>query len=95
LVILLVILGVILFNATGDTPRFIVILVIGYPGYCFALRAGKPGRQCSGTTKSHGPDNRHCHTGKARERITLKELVPGDIVVLAAGDMIPADVAVC
>jgi P-type Mg2+ transporter len=34
---------------------------------------------------------RHGQLGSARQEIDIKELVPGDIVLLSAGDMIPAD----
>ena len=93
LVILLVILGIISY-ATGDTPGSIVILVMVILGivlrYVQESRADHAAEQLKAMVRTTATVIRD---GKRKE-ITLKELVPGDIVALAAGDMIPADVRV-
>jgi Mg2+-importing ATPase len=93
LVILLVILGIISY-ATGDIPGSIVILVMVILGivlrYVQESRADNAAEQLKAMVRTTAAVIRE---GKRKE-ITLKELVPGDIVALAAGDMIPADVRV-
>jgi Mg2+-importing ATPase len=93
LVILLLILGIISF-ATGDTPGSIVILAMVILGivlrYVQESRADNAAEKLKSMVRTTATVIRD---GQRRE-ITLKELVPGDIVALAAGDMIPADVRV-
>ncbi len=43
---------------------------------------------------SESIDNTRQNTASRREELPIKELVPGDIIVLSAGDMIPADLRV-
>ena len=93
LVILLVILGIISY-ATGDTPGSIVILAMVILGivlrYVQESRADDAAEKLKSMVRTTATVIRD---GKKKE-ITLQELVPGDIVALAAGDMIPADVRV-
>ncbi|MGA2489413.1 MAG: magnesium-translocating P-type ATPase [Anaerolineales bacterium] len=93
LVILLVILGVISY-LTGDTPGSIVILVMVILGivlrYIQESRADNAAEQLKAMVRTTATVIREGQ----RKEISLKELVPGDIVALAAGDMIPADVRV-
>ena len=59
-----------------------------------SILAGSSRRRSSGKAQGHDPCNGHgVRDGKARE-IPLRDLVPGDIIKLAAGDMIPGDVRV-
>ena len=64
----------------------------GDPRRVAALCAGSPGGRGRGEAESD--DQRHGGRGARRkeEEIPLKQLVPGDVVKLSAGDMIPADV---
>jgi len=91
LVILLVLLGVISF-ATGDLRATIMILAMVLLGivlrYFQESRADHAAEQLRAMVTTTATVIRE---GK-RQEIQLKELVPGDIVTLSAGDMIPADV---
>jgi Mg2+-importing ATPase len=93
LVILLVILGIISY-ATGDTPGSIVILAMVILGivlrYVQESRADNAAEKLKSMVRTTATVIREGQ----RKEITLKDLVPGDIVALAAGDMIPADVRV-
>ena len=64
----------------------------GGVGRVVAIRAGDPRghgrRQTEGDDQGHG----HGHSRRTAKEIPLQELVPGDVIKLAAGDMIPADV---
>ncbi|MGZ6346092.1 MAG: magnesium-translocating P-type ATPase [Anaerolineales bacterium] len=91
LVILLVLLGVISF-LTGDMRATIVILTMVILGiilrYVQESRADNAAEQLKAMVRTTTTVIR----GDQRKEIPLKELVPGDIVALSAGDMIPADV---
>jgi P-type Mg2+ transporter len=91
LVILLVILGAISY-LTGDMRATIVILTMVILGivlrYVQESRADNAAEQLKAMVRTTTTVIR---TGQRKE-ISLKELVPGDIVTLSAGDMIPADV---
>jgi Mg2+-importing ATPase len=93
LVILLVILGAISF-ATGDIRATIVIFTMVILGivlrYFQESRADNAAEQLKAMVRTTATVIRDGQ----RKEILLKELVPGDIVALAAGDMIPADVRV-
>jgi Mg2+-importing ATPase len=93
LVILLVILGGISF-ATGDMRATIVILTMVILGivlrYFQESRADNAAEQLKAMVRTTATVIRDGQ----RKEILLGELVPGDIVALAAGDMIPADVRV-
>jgi len=91
LVILLIILGVISF-ITGDMRATIVILTMVILGivlrYVQESRADNAAEQLKAMVRTTTTVIRDGQ----RKEIPLKELVPGDIVALSAGDMIPADV---
>ncbi len=91
LVILLVILGAISY-LTGDMRATIVILTMVILGivlrYVQESRADNAAEQLKAMVRTTTTVIR---AGQKNE-ISLKELVPGDIVTLSAGDMIPADV---
>jgi P-type Mg2+ transporter len=93
LVILLVILGSISYF-TGDIRATIIILLMVVLGIVLrfvqenrADNAAEKLKAMVTTTATVIRDGRH-------SEVTLKDLVPGDIVSLSAGDMIPADVRV-
>jgi Mg2+-importing ATPase len=93
LVILLILLGVISF-ITGDMRATVMILVMVLLGiilrYVQESRADTAAEKLQAmvsTTATVIRDGKH-------QEIALKELVPGDIVVLSAGDMVPADVRI-
>ena len=91
LVILLVILGAISY-LTGDMRATIVILTMVILGivlrYVQESRADNAAEQLKAMVRTTATVIR----AGQRKEISLKELVPGDIVTLSAGDMIPADV---
>ena len=91
LVILLIILGAISY-LTGDMRATIVILTMVILGivlrYVQESRADNAAEQLKAMVRTTTTVIRN----DQRKEIPLKELVPGDIVALAAGDMIPADV---
>ncbi|HEX7619655.1 MAG TPA: magnesium-translocating P-type ATPase [Anaerolineales bacterium] len=91
LVILLILLGAISY-LTGDMRATIVILTMVILGivlrYVQESRADNAAEQLKAMVRTTTTVIRE---GQQKE-IPLKELVPGDIVTLSAGDMIPADV---
>ncbi|MCX6036188.1 MAG: cation-transporting P-type ATPase, partial [Chloroflexi bacterium] len=90
LVILLILLGVISY-LTGDMRATIVILTMVILGivlrYVQDSRADNAAEQLKAMVRTTTTVIREGQ----RKEIPLKELVPGDIVTLSAGDMIPAD----
>jgi Mg2+-importing ATPase len=93
LVILLVVLGIISY-LTGDLRGTIVILIMVILGivlrYVQESRADTAAEKLKAmvsTTTTVLRDGKH-------KEVPLVELVPGDIVIFSAGDMIPADVRV-
>ena len=91
LVILLIMLGVISF-LTGDLRATIIILLMVVLGIVLrffqesrANSAAEALQAMVSTTATVIRDGKH-------QEIPLKDLVPGDIVTLSAGDMVPADV---
>jgi Mg2+-importing ATPase len=91
LVILLVVLGVISY-LTQDIRAAVIILVMVILGVVLRFyqeqRADHAAEELQAMVSTMTTVMRD---GK-RQEIPLKELVPGDIVLLAAGDMVPADV---
>jgi Mg2+-importing ATPase len=93
LVVLLVVLGIISY-LTQDVEGSIIIfgmvllgIVLRYVQESRADHAAEELKAMVSTTATVIRDGK-------RKEIPLKELVPGDVVALAAGDMIPADVRV-
>jgi len=90
LVILLTILGIISF-LTGDLHATVMIFLMVLLGivlrYFQESRADKAAEQLQAMVSTTVTAIRE---GK-RQEIPLQELVPGDIVALSAGDMVPAD----
>jgi Mg2+-importing ATPase len=93
LVLLLITLGVISY-LTGDMRATIVILTMVVLG--IVLRYVQESRADNAAEKLKAMVRTTTTVVRDGERkeISLIELVPGDVVVLAAGDMIPADVRV-
>jgi len=93
LVLLLVALGVLSF-LTGDQRATVVIFVMVVLGVVLRffqeLRADNAAARLQATVSNTATSVRD---GKEKE-VLLKRLVPGDIIRLAAGDMVPADVRV-
>ena len=93
LVILLAILGIVS-DLTGDVGGTIVIFVMVLLGvvlrYVQEMRADNAAEKLRAMVSTHATV---CRDGKDTE-LPLKMLVPGDIVRLGAGDMVPADVRV-
>ena len=93
LVILLVILGLVSY-LTGDVTGTIVILIMVMLGvvlrYVQEMRADKAAEKLRAMVSTHATV---CRDGKDIE-LPLKMIVPGDIIRLGAGDMVPADVRV-
>ncbi|WP_212003604.1 magnesium-translocating P-type ATPase [Chitinophaga sp. HK235] len=91
LVILLTVLGLISL-LTGDLRSTIVIFSMVVLGvairYTQEMRADKAAEKLKALVSTHATV---CRNGEDKE-VPLKMLVPGDIVKLGAGDMIPADV---
>jgi Mg2+-importing ATPase len=91
LVILLVALGVISY-LTGDVRATIIILLMVVLGivlrYFQEQRADHAAEELEAMVSTTATVIR----GGTHQEISLKNLVPGDIVTLSAGDMVPADV---
>jgi Mg2+-importing ATPase len=91
LVILLIVLGIVTY-ITGDVPGTVVIFIMVLLG--IVLRYFQESRADSAAQKLKAMVSTTAtvmRDGK-RQEIELKNLVPGDIVLLSAGDMSPADV---
>jgi P-type Mg2+ transporter len=93
LVILLILLGVISY-ATGNIPSALIILMMVFLGIVLSYVQETRADSASEKLKAMVRTTATVIRAGQRKEITLKELVPGDIVALAAGDMIPADVRV-
>jgi Mg2+-importing ATPase len=91
LVILLLVLGLISYM-TGDIRGTIMISVMVLLGiflrFFQELRSDKAAEKLKAMVSTSATVLR----GGEKKEIPLKELVPGDIVLLSAGDMVPADV---
>jgi Mg2+-importing ATPase len=93
LVILLVLLGVISF-LTGDIRATVMILLMVVLG--IVLRYVQESRADTAAEKLQAMVSTTATVIRAgkRQEIPLKHLVPGDVVTLSAGDMVPADVRI-
>jgi Mg2+-importing ATPase len=91
LVILLSVLGVISF-VTDDLPGTVVIFTMVVLGIVLRfyqeLRADNAAERLRAMVKTTATVMRD----GVKQEIALKELVPGDLIFLSAGDMVPADV---
>lgn len=91
LVVLLLILAIISYF-TGDVPSALIMLTMVLIG--IVLRFVQESRADSAAEKLRAMVSTKAtviRSGK-RQEIPLRDLVPGDIITLSAGDMIPADV---
>ena len=91
LVILLVALGVISF-LTGDLRAMVVILVMVVLGVVLRFFQEMRADNAAEKLKAMVSNTATVVRGGAEAEIPLKLLAPGDIIHLAAGDMVPADV---
>jgi len=93
LVILLVVLGIISY-LTGDLRATIMILLMVLLG--IVLRYFQESRADEAAAKLQAMVSTTATVVRdgQRQEIPLRELVPGDVIHLAAGDMVPADVRV-
>ena len=91
LVILLVALGVISF-LTGDLRAMVVIFVMVVLGVVLRFYQEMRADNAAEKLKAMVSNTATVVRGGAEAEMPLKLLVPGDIIHLAAGDMVPADV---
>ena len=91
LVILLLALGVISF-LTGDLRAMVVIFVMVVLGVVLRFFQEMRADHAAEKLKAMVSNTATVVRGGAEAEIPLKLLVPGDIIHLAAGDMVPADV---
>lgn len=93
LVILLGILGIVSM-ITGDTRSMILIFIMVILGvvlrYVQEMRADKAAAKLKALVSTHATV---CRDGQDQE-VPMKMLVPGDVIRLGAGDMVPADVRI-
>ncbi|HUI89794.1 MAG TPA: magnesium-translocating P-type ATPase [Anaerolineales bacterium] len=91
LVILLTILGIITY-LTGDVPGTVVIFIIVLLGIVLRFLQENRADAAAEKLKAMVSTTATVVRDGQRREIPLKELVPGDVVQLSAGDMVPADV---
>src|SRR5690625_5849608 len=65
-----------------------MMFIIFFISYCNEYRTSHADEQLKRMTKTTAAVIRE---GKGRQEIPIEEIVPGDIIHLSAGDMIPAD----
>ena len=92
LVILLTVLGIVTY-ITGDVPGTVVIFMMVLLGIVLRYFPGKPPADSAAEKlKAMVSTTATVMRDAKRQEIELKNLVPGDIVLLSAGDMSSADV---
>lgn len=91
LVILLMVLGVISY-LTEDVRAAIIIFLMVILGIVLRFFQEQRADQAAEDLKAMVSTTATVMRDGKRQEISLKELVPGDIVLLSAGDMVPADV---
>jgi Mg2+-importing ATPase len=91
-IVLLIIAGIsIFFNETLDAILVLLMAIISvFLSFFQEYRAGKEAERLSEMVRTTATVYRN---GKSRE-VKIREIVPGDIVDLFAGDMIPADLRI-
>ncbi len=93
LVLLLLALGVLSF-LTGDLRAMVVIFVMVVLGVVLRFFQEMRADNAAEKLKAMVSNTATLVRGGKEEEVSLKMLVPGDIIRLAAGDMVPADVRV-
>jgi Mg2+-importing ATPase len=93
LVLLLLALGVLSF-LTGDQRATVVIFVMLVLGVVLRFFQEMRADNAAAKLKAMVSNTATLVRGGAEKEVSLKMLVPGDIIRLAAGDMVPADVRV-
>ncbi len=93
LVLLLLALGVLSF-LTGDLQAMVVIFVMVVLGVVLRFFQETRADNAAEKLKAMVSSTAALVRGGKEEEVSLKMLVPGDIIRLAAGDMVPADVRV-
>jgi Mg2+-importing ATPase len=93
LVLLLLALGVLSF-LTGDLRAMVVIFVMVVLGVVLRFFQEARADNAAEKLKAMVSSTAALVRGGKEEEVSLKMLVPGDIIRLAAGDMVPADVRV-
>jgi Mg2+-importing ATPase len=90
LVLILLVAGV--FSAiTGDTTSFLIIITIVLAGVILDfVQEHRAGRATEKLSESVALQSRVIRDGKETQ-ISSKGIVPGDVVLLSAGDLVPAD----
>ena len=90
LVILLTILAIISFS-TGDVPSGVVMMVMVALGVSLRFFQGVRADHAAEQLQALVSNTATVVRGGKEEEVSLKRLVPGDIVLLATGDLMPAD----
>src|SRR5665647_1046038 len=93
LVLLLLALGVLSYF-TGDLRAMVVIFVMVVLGVVLRFFQEMRADNAAEKLKAMVSNTATLMRGGKEEEVSLKMLVPGDIIRLAAGDMVPADVRV-
>lgn len=98
IVIALVSLVTDVFLAAPEDRDYKTLLVVGIMVMLSSLlrfwqefRSNQAAEKLKGMVKTTVSVLRHTVLGSARQEIDIREIVPGDIIILSAGDMIPAD----
>jgi Mg2+-importing ATPase len=90
--LVLILLAAAVFSAmTGDTPSFLIIITIVLSGVILDfVQEHRAGRAAEKLSESVALQSRVIRDGR-ESRISSKGIVPGDVVLLSAGDLVPAD----
>src|SRR4051812_16987540 len=90
--LVLILLAAGIFSATtGDTPSFLIIITIVLSGVILDfVQEHRAGRAAEKLSESVALQSRVIRDGK-ESRVSSKGIVPGDVVLLSAGDLVPAD----
>lgn len=77
---------------TGVVPVVVMVLVSAFVRFVQEYRAGRAAEKLKAMVTTTCAVTRIGPEGSFTEEIPTKQIVPGDVIQLAAGDMIPADV---